>query len=176
MIKKFKIFESNIEFKGDEPDWIVEQIDEIEVDYINFNDELKSGIIICNKHISDDLIKIFEELKSIKFPIFSIIPISNFDWDDDKTCEANNTSCFNYRKVMGTDKISDHGKGMAIDINPMQNPWITPRFGSLPKGSKYNINDKGTINKEVTDIFSNHNFLWGGDWKNPDYQHFYRKI
>lgn len=175
MIKKFNEY-NNITFKGSEPDWIKQQITNISVDYIDFNGNKKTGEIICNIGISKQLKKIFDKLLIIKFPIYNISPISNYDWDDDLSCEANNTSCFNWRKVLGSDKLSDHSIGMAIDINPMQNPWVTNKFGNLPKGSKYDLSAKGTITEEIANIFKQHGFLWGGDWKNPDYQHFYKKI
>ena len=171
-----KIFESGIKLKGIEPDWVVSQLREISVDYINFDGEKKDGIIICNKFISQDLHMIFNYLLEIEFPIQSIRPISEFNWDDDLSCSNNNTSCFNYRKVMGTDKLSDHSIGMAIDINPMQNPWVHPRMGNLPKGSKYDISQNGTITEKISNVFKSHGFKWGGDWKNPDYQHFYKNV
>jgi hypothetical protein len=160
-------------FKGNEPEWIKKQITEISVEYINFDGVIKTGIILCNQYIAESLIEIFQKLLEIKFPIHKISPISEFNWDDDLSCISNNSSCYNYRNILGTDKLSDHSVGMAIDINPMQNPWITNKYGNLPKGSLYNIEDIGTITNEVVNIFKKYGFLWGGKWENPDYQHFY---
>lgn len=176
IIKRFKIFESEIELKGTEPDWLIDQLIQIDIRHIDFNRKRRKGKIVCNKYIADDLKNIFEELFEIRFPIYSVLPISEFDWDDDKSCSANNTSCFNYRTVMGTDKLSDHAKGMAIDINPRQNPWVHPRVGNLPQGSEYKLRRKGTITKNIVEIFEKYGFKWGGNWKNPDYQHFYKSI
>jgi hypothetical protein len=163
-------------FSGNEPDWLKKQIVEIEVKYVDFESKIQTGKIVCNKYISSKLKRIFKKLLEIEFPIYSIIPISEFNWNDDLSCENNNTSCFNYRKVKGTDFLSDHAKGLAIDINPVQNPWVNPKYGNLPKGSNYDITKKGTITEDIANIFKEDGFKWGGDWENSDYQHFYFKI
>lgn len=159
----------------DIPQDVKSQMCRVHVKYIGFDGITKSGHIICNKIIAEDLHEIFLHLIGIKFPIYSIIPISEFGWDDKKSVAANNTSCFNWRFVIGSDKISDHALGLAIDINPMQNPWVHPSAHVIP-GRKYDESQRGTISKnsEVVEIFKSYGFGWGGDWKNPDYQHFFK--
>jgi hypothetical protein len=164
----------NIFLKNKEiPDFIKDQLDLIQVQYCDFNDNITSGFIVCNKNIALDLKNIFKELKDIRFPIYSIIPISEFNWDDKESVINNNTSCFNYRVVIGSNKISDHATGNAIDINPFQNPWVHPSAHKI-EGRIYNKKNKGTITKQVVDIFAKYGFGWGGVWRNPDYQHFFK--
>jgi hypothetical protein len=152
--------------------YVLKDIIKINIDYINFDGEVKTGILEINKIVKDDVENIFKELLEIKFPIWSILTIDNFGYSDIESVKANNTSCFNFRFVAGTDKLSDHAIGLAIDINPVQNPWIHPSALQF----SYIEENKGTIlkNSGVVKIFAKHGWLWGGNWKNPDYQHFYK--
>lgn len=173
----------NIEFKPRTPVFVKETQTSIVVDYIDFLGRKRKGEIICNEYIAEDLINIFKELLKMEFPIYSIFPVSNFNWDDQISVKANNSSCFNFRTVLGTDKLSEHSFGSAIDINPIQNPWINPvkyknnmfmyYFDKISK-RRYNVSDLGTINKDVVAVFSKYGFEWGGNWNKPDYQHFYK--
>ena len=155
------------------PEIILKNISTISVRYIDFNGNDKSGDIICNKKVCDELKSIFSEIYDLQFPIKQISPISEFNDDDMESVKNNNTSCFCYRYVIGSDKLSDHSTGNAIDINPMQNPWVHPSAHKI-EGRKYDSNQKGTITPEIVDIFKKHGWLWGGNWRNPDYQHFFK--
>lgn len=165
----------DFKIKGTEPEWILTQLECIEVEYLDFNSNTRIGHIVCNIALSNDLINIFQLLYFNNFLIQEISPIVKYDWDDETSAVANNTSCFNYRQVEGTDILSDHALGLAIDINPMQNPWVHPILGNLPPGSSYDNESLGTINDLAVSIFKKLGFSWGGDWKDPDYQHFYKK-
>lgn len=169
-IKSYLFFTESINI----PDIIKHKITQIKVKYINFNGIVSEGIIECNIDVKNDLINIFDELLVLKFPICQINPISKFNNNDIDSVKGNNTSCFNYRYVIGTDKISDHATGNAIDINPMQNPWVHTSAHKIP-GREYNTNNKGTITSEVVTIFSKYGWQWGGNWRNPDYQHFFKE-
>ena len=111
--------------------------------------------------------------KKKKFPIEKIVPIEEFNNDDMESVRQNNTSCFNFRYVIGSNKLSDHSTGNAIDINPMQNPWIHPSAHKIPN-REYIPGKKGTITNEVVEIFKSYGWNWGGNWRNPDYQHFFK--
>lgn len=162
--------------KGKEiPKEILEVLVITTVKYYGFDDIIHQGDIIVHKKLEDDVKGIFEDLLSIKFPIQSIIPISEFEWSDYQSCKANNSSCFNYRVVAGTTELSEHAKGCAIDINPFQNPWIHKNAHKI-EGRVYKAGNKGTINDDVVQIFNKYGWNWGGIWKNPDYQHFFKSI
>lgn len=167
MIKFFEAFISGT------PEIVWRNITKIRVNYIDFNGDAKSGVIECNKKVAKELESIFKELFRIKFPIKEINPISYYDNDDMRSVKANNTSCFNYRFVIGSNKLSDHSTGNAIDINPMQNPWVHPSAHKI-EGREYNPLKKGTITDDVVEIFKLYGWSWGGNWKNPDYQHFFK--
>jgi len=145
----------------------------IKISFINFNGSEDTGFIEVHKNIKDEVIKIFNEIKEIRFPIFKMKTIDNYDYEDEKSVIDNNSSGYNFRFVNGTNKLSDHSIGLAIDINPTQNPWIHP--SALNKFS-YIPGKKGTIekNSKIVSIFEKYGWSWGGNWKNPDYQHFFK--
>jgi hypothetical protein len=156
------------------PDHIKEQQCLIMVHYYGFDNRIHRGQIVCNISVADQLKQIFEQLLEVKFPIYSVIPIHVFDWDDNKSMAANNTSCFNYRKT-SSGKWSEHSKGIAIDINPLQNHYIKRNGASTPDKAIYQKDKKGTIlkNSNIVRLFESINWKWGGNWKwSKDYQHF----
>lgn len=156
------------------------------VQYVDFNGDSQSGELICNKALAGDMVEIFYELYTSDYQIESIKLIDEFNGDDTASMLANNSSCFNYRVVEGTTRLSNHATGRAIDINPFYNPYITyNKDGSTkisPEGSEpyadrsaqfpYKIDENDLAYK----LFRAHGFKWGGDWNSvKDFQHFEKK-
>ncbi len=154
--------------------------------YVDFNGETQNGELICNKELAQDMVEIFYELYTSGYQIESIKLVDEFNGDDTASMLANNTSCFNYRLVEGTTRLSNHALGRAIDINPFYNPYITyNKDGTTnisPKGSEpyadrsasfpYKIDENDLAYK----LFKAHGFSWGGNWNSSkDYQHFEKK-
>ena len=150
------------------------------IPYYDFNGLIQTGEMVCNQAIAHDLLLVFSELFQIKYPIHSIKLVDDFDGSDDASMEANNTSCFNYRLVPGTRKLSRHAKGRAIDINPLQNPWISGKKVYPATAGEYvdrtkDFPHKIDHNDACYHIMKAHGFQWGGDWAgSKDYQHFYK--
>ena len=106
---------------------------------------------------------------------------NNNDWE---SIEANNTSAYNCRKVEGTTRWSNHSYGKAIDINPIENPYISKKgYISHKESLKYakrvhredTLQDRAVLLKDdkAVRIFKKHGWSWGGDWITiKDYQHF----
>lgn len=157
--------------------------------YYDFNGEVQSGELICNKKIADDLAEIFYELYLNEYQIEKMILVDEYNADDTASITDNNTSCFNYRVVDGTTTLSKHALGCAIDINPFYNPYIVfNKDGSgetyiSPPGSEiyadrskdfpYKIDENDLCYK----LFKAHGFTWGGDWNScKDYQHFQKVV
>ena len=153
--------------------------------YYDFNGDVQTGELICNKAIAEDLIEIFYELYENEYQIESVRLIDDYNGDDTASMEANNTSCFNYRSVEGTSSLSKHALGCAIDINPFYNPYVVFNKGKTgetyisPAGSEiyadrsqsfaYKIDENDLCYK----LFKEHGFTWGGNWNScKDYQHF----
>lgn len=158
----------------------------VSVLYVNFKGNTSAGELICNKAIAQDLVKIFYELYQADYQIEQIRLVDEYGADDVLSMQDNNTSCFNYRTVAGTNRISMHGQGLAVDINPFFNPYITYRDGKeciSPTGAEayadrskpfaYKIDE----NDLCYQLFTEHGFSWGGHWNHSkDYQHFEKKI
>ena len=152
----------------------------VKVSYINMNGESEIGELVVNEEISAEVVDIFREIYQCRFPINKMIPIDFYNCNDDKSMEDNNTSCFNYRLVSGSRKLSDHSFGKAIDINPLFNPFVKRKKVSPENGKMYidrNLEEEGMIQKNdcVVNAFKSRGWYWGGNWKHSkDYQHFYK--
>ncbi len=151
---------------------------------LSYKDKLgktQSGEMVCNKAIASDIIDIFRQLWLADYRIECMRLIDDFDAVDEKSMQANNTSCFNFRKVSGSNTISKHGKGMAVDVNPLYNPCVRssrvePKTGkkwAYRRSTRNDIPMKIDHNDLCYRLFKAHGFKWGGDWRSlKDYQHF----
>jgi hypothetical protein len=161
----------------------------VSVLHYNFNGIEQEGELICNKAIAQDMVEIFYELYQNEYQIEQIRLVDEYSGDDTLSMQDNNTSCFNYRVVDGTDSLSKHAYGLAIDINPFFNPYIV--FGKGENGGDYispagsesyadrskNFAYKIDENDLCYRLFKEHGFTWGGDWNScKDYQHFQKTI
>lgn len=154
----------------------------IRVLHYGFDDEIYIGELIVNKAISNYIVDIFHELFQEKYPIEKMVLIDNYNGDDELSMKDNNTSAFNYRPVTGSSSLSKHSMGLAIDINPLYNPYVKEKSGTttiLPKDGKPYADraqeNKYYIRKEDTcyQAFVSRGFTWGGNWNSlKDYQHF----
>jgi hypothetical protein len=160
----------------------------INVNHLDFNGQTISGEIIVHKDIADEVVNIFADLYAIHYPIRQIRLVSDFKAKDWQSIEADNTSAFNCRPVTGNKKKwSKHAYGKAIDINPIENPYVSRKGYISHKASlKYKkrvhkVNsyaDKAILlkNDEATKVFKKYGWKWGGDWRTlKDYQHFTKK-
>jgi len=161
------------------PDEIKEKQCLVTVKYLSFDDKIHQGQFLIDRELKEDILFAFEEALIEKFPIHSVIPVShnnfrkNGQWDDDLSMEANNSSGFNYRLITGGNTISMHALGRAVDINPVQNPYINRNL-ILPKGSGYNPQTPGTLTEEsaIVKALVLRGWTWGGNWTAlKDYQH-----
>lgn len=140
------------------------------------------GELVCNKIIAQKLLDIFKELYKASYPIEKIRLIDEYNADDEKSMADNNSSCFNFRFISYTQIVSKHGAGLAVDINPLYNPYVKTVAGKLsiePANSKPYINRKNSFpykidhNNLAYKLFTTAGFEWGGDWTDcKDYQHF----
>ncbi len=170
------------------PDIAPDQLRYLKVAHYNFDHEVQTGELIVNAALADEFLEIFEELYEAEYEIQSMYLIDNYwtgdaEESDTASIEENNTSAFCYRTILSSGNLSNHALGGAIDINPMQNPYVT--FDSDGNAVVYHKNAEEYIDRSqlrehmITQqdvcyqIFIEHGFRWGGDWNNPkDYQHF----
>lgn len=140
------------------------------------------GEMIVNVHIAQDVLDILKELYENDYPIEKIRLVDEYDADDEASMEDNNSSSFNFRFVPRTKKISKHGRGLAVDINPLYNPYITKKDDGIriePVNAEAYADRDGHFDYKIEEgdlcysLFKSHGFEWGGDWKSSkDYQHF----
>ncbi len=156
------------------------------VHYIDFTGRKQYGELIVNKEAADDVAAIFKELYDNLYPIEKIRLIDEYNGDDNASMADNNTSCFNYRMIDGTNVLSDHALGLAIDINPLYNPYIRVSQEAteiLPGNASEYVDRNMDFPHKITHedlcytIFTKYGWQWGGDWDSPvDYQHFYKPL
>lgn len=175
---------------GNFPDTLYQNLRCVEVYYYGFkaNDidslTLRKGAVIVDKSVVEDVKSIFEELKIMKFPIATVIPVNTFGlnsdstgWNDLASMEANNSSAFNYRLMTNAKDLSPHAFGKAIDLNPLFNPYekyVHDGKITEPDNAFYDLSRAGTVSDgRIVGIFDKRGWIWGGRWNNPvDYQHF----
>ncbi len=149
--------------------------------HYDFEGHIQRGELVCNRAIAHDLLCVFRDLFAESYPINSIRLVDDFDASDEASMQANNTSCFNYRTVPGTSRLSRHAFGMAVDVNPLQNPFVRGERVRPATAKDYVDRTKNFEHKIDKDdyckkTFSSYGFRWGGDWRNSkDYQHFEKR-
>lgn len=152
--------------------------------HYDFEGNVKTGELIVNKKLANEVMQMFYELYCAKYPFTSVQLVDDFGEpaDDTRSMEANNTSAFNYRRIAGSKKLSLHSYGMAIDINPKLNPYVK-KNGVAPENGKAFVNRSkdfaGKIDHDdlCYKLFMKNGWKWGGDWKTvKDYQHFEKDV
>ncbi|MFC7288681.1 M15 family metallopeptidase [Herminiimonas glaciei] len=160
----------------------------VQFSYLDFDGKLRNdGEIMVLAAVAEHVQAIFDTLLQRKFPIARARLMDHYRGDDAASMRDNNTSAFNDRRITNGKAASLHAYGVAIDINPVQNPFLQfeadgKAIYSPPTGSKYANRltvrpGKATrqgMAEEVVEVFAQHGFLgWGGNWDAPiDYQHF----
>lgn len=156
----------------------LEDLRYLRLSYVDFDGKSQVGELVCNKRIADDLVDIFRELYKARYPIRSIRLIDDFGGKDDASMAADNTSCFNYRPKSGGRSLSKHALGLAVDVNPLENPYVRGRT-VLPVDAAPYVDRGQTFPHKIDKndlcykLFRQHGFTWGGSWGPlKDYQHF----
>jgi len=158
----------------------------LRVIHYDYEGKVKYGEIVCNKAIAQDLKEIFRELYDAHYQIDKMHLIDDYGAEDEKSMADNNTSSFCYRKVSGTQSLSKHAYGLAIDINPNHNPYVRlysdGRIRSIEPHTEVarKYTKRSPLLPHMIDTqdlcykaFIRHGFTWGGAWRSSkDYQHF----
>lgn len=162
---------------------IIAEMQALEINYYGFDGEVHQGNIEVNQEVAEDIKAFFELAYELKFPIDKIVKADDQEYgsDDTKLMADNATSGFNYRFVAGSDRLSQHARGLAIDINPRQNPCFYFSDGKTevrPAGAVWDPSVPGTLSAEhpLTRLMISKGWEWGGNWTQEsgriDYQHF----
>ena len=158
-----------------------DELSYLKLTYYGINGKINGGEMVVNKAVANEVVDIFKELYENKYPIEKIKLIDEYNAVDSDSMADNNSSSFCYRTIAGTDKISNHGLGVAIDINPLQNPHVIKGKANPVDGQEYvdrSTPKPGMIveGDDLYNAFTSRGWSWGGHWKNPDYQHFEKSL
>jgi hypothetical protein len=153
------------------------QLTTIQLSYWGFDGRTHVGKLVVHRRVTGDVVAVFRRLYAARFPIRRMLPVSRYRGSDDASMAADNTSGFNCRFVTGTSRWSMHAYGLAIDVNPVENPYVSGGRVSPPAGRRYLDRarrpgmavDGGVLVR----AFASVGWRWGGHWRGSlDYQHF----
>jgi hypothetical protein len=149
----------------------------------DYDGQIHVGEMVVNKQIADVVARIFRQLYDAKYPIQRMLLPDVYNADDETQMRDNNSSCFCYRAIAGSTKLSKHARGLAIDINTLYNPYYKDRadgtrfiqpataaeYCDRTKDFRYKIDEQDLCLR----LFTEAGFEWGGTWTScKDYQHF----
>ncbi len=150
--------------------------------YWGFDGAAHDGHLVVHRDATDALVRVFGALFAARFPIEHMVPIEAYGGDDDTSTKANNTSAFNCRPAFGaTSGFSQHAYGRAVDINPVQNPYVRADRSTLdPFAQRFAdriavVGEPGVVGARgvVVRAFAAQGWGWGGRFTTvKDYQHF----
>lgn len=155
-----------------------QDLSNVQVAYWGYDGKRHVGTLVVHDSVVADVQKVFRRLYDVRFQIRRIHPVETYGADDNRSMAANNTSAFNCRKVAGTSTWSEHSYGTAIDINPVQNPYVQGSSVDPPAGRDWTDRSHqvpGMIahGDPVWGAWAYVGWEWGGDWRTKkDYQHF----
>jgi hypothetical protein len=156
----------------------------LQMTYLGFDQTVHTGEMVVHKDYADAVAEVFQRLYDARWPIQRMRLVDTYRGSDERSMAANNTSGYNCRRVAGTDAWSAHARGAAIDINPVQNPYVTGSSIHPPTGARFATIDRSPADRRgpmgairagdvVVRAFDGIGWDWGGDWStSPDYQHF----
>jgi hypothetical protein len=151
--------------------------------YMGFDRQPHIGQMVVHRRHARDIVDVFRELYDERFPIRRMQLVDAYGGDDNRSMAADNSSAYNCRTVAGTSTFSDHAYGAAVDINPVENPYVAAD-GVLPSAGRKFVDVDRSSDAEaprgvivagdvVVRAFERIGWEWGGVWNDPDYQHFY---
>jgi peptidoglycan L-alanyl-D-glutamate endopeptidase CwlK len=157
------------------PREILDALRLIDVRYWGFDGRLHAGQLVIHRELAAEIREIFALLEEWNFPVGGAVPIVRYGWSDEMSMAADNTSAFSYRCIAGTERLSCHATGRAVDINPLRNPALYPDGRIAPAGALYRPSDPGTFTGEHSAVraFRERGWRWGGHFDHMrDYHHF----
>lgn len=147
----------------------------VEMTYLGFDGGVHMGALVVHARVAQEVSDIFEELFEAGFQIERMQPYEDFAIAE--YAAGNDTAGFYCRPAQDDPgEFSWHAYGIAVDLNPMTNPFLDPKEGWWPKGAdgERNRSAPGLIGpeSEVVAIFMRHGWAWGGIDADPDFMHF----
>ena len=159
------------------PEDLIRELCLLDVRYYSFDGKLHQGQLVVNRSVRGEVEEIFTLIRRERFPVARAVPLVQYGWSDERSMEDNNTSAFNYRLIDGTQRLSRHAAGYAVDINPRQNPVIYSDGRILPAGAVHRPGTAGTLTADnaVVRAFENRGWRWGGLFEHVKDLHHFQK-
>jgi D-alanyl-D-alanine carboxypeptidase-like protein len=149
------------------------------VSYRDFGAARRTGRLVVHRTVATRLRTVFRRLYAARFPIRRIVPVDAYGGSDFASIEADNTSAFNCRRATGSGSWSEHAYGRAIDVNPIENPYVSSgrvaHVASEPYVRRAPARKGMAVPGGVlVETFRAAGWGWGGSWAGSvqDYQHF----
>jgi hypothetical protein len=156
-----------------------EDLRALSLPYWGFDDRPHAGVLVVRASVAPAVVEVFRRLYDHRFPVRRMEPVDVFGGSDDASMAADNTSGFNCRNAVaaGPPRWSAHAYGEAIDVNPVENPYIQGGRISPPAGAAFTDRSGSRPgmagrDSELNAAFAAAGWYWGGEWASPDYQHF----
>jgi hypothetical protein len=144
-----------------------------------FDGKARTGRLVVHRDVARDVLAVLRRLYAARFPIRRMVPVDAYGASDFRSIEADNTSAFNCRVVDGTSRWSEHAYGRAIDLNPIENPYVTARGTTSHRASRAYLRRSpyragmAVEGGVAVRAFAALGWSWGGRWSGArDYQHF----
>jgi hypothetical protein len=147
--------------------------------YVGFDGRVRTGRLVVHHTAARPIVRVLTRLYDRRFPIRRLRLVDDYGGSDFRSIEADNTSAFNCRPVKGTTRWSLHAYGLAIDVNPIENPYVTAS-GRVAHAAGRPYVDRTRIRPGMAyaggvlvESFRLIGWGWGGTWTGArDYQHF----
>jgi hypothetical protein len=151
------------------------QLRTVVVSFWDFGGKPRTGRIVVARRVAAGVVAVFRRLWQAHFPLRRLQPVSAYRGDDDASMAADNTSGFNCRFVGGTSRWSMHAYGEAIDVNPVENPYVRGSRVEPPAGRAFLDRTRvrpgmATGDGVLVRAFASIGWKWGARF--GDYQHF----
>ncbi len=144
-----------------------------------FDGRDRRGRLIVHRDVAARVLGALRRLYAEGFPIRRMVPIDRYGGDDERSIHADNTSAFNCRFVEGTTRYSEHAYGRAIDVNPIENPYVSGSGTTSHRASRSYVRrtpfrpGMAAEGHALVRAFDAIGWGWGGRWSGvKDYQHF----
>jgi len=143
-----------------------------------FDGRVHSGRLVVHRGVAPEVVAAFRRLYAARFPIRRMVTVDEYGGSDFRSIEADNTSAFNCRYVDGTTRWSEHAYGRALDVNPIENPYVsggrTSHLASRPYLDRSRRRPGMAVERgALVRAFDRIGWGWGGRWSGAqDYQHF----
>jgi hypothetical protein len=156
------------------------QLRRLRVGYWGFDRRAHTGTLVVNVRAVGPLTRVFSRLYAKRFPIRRMRPIDAYGGNDERSLAADNSAAFNCRYAIasGPKRWSAHAYGLAIDVNPVENPYLLngrvhPRAGRAYLDRSRVRRGMAVRAGLLVNAFASVAWQWGGRWaSSPDYQHF----